>query len=248
MFHNVLCVIPARKGSKGVPGKNKKLLSGKPLIYYSVYHAQRDGIPDKNIVISSDDDDILAMAKEWGVIAHRRPDYFCEDMSSTEDAMIDALTYAPVNCSSILLLQPTSPIRFRNRVRRCLSIHAERWDSSSRFYGIDTVITGTKYYPFFWQRRSNYTEHPLYDPNYNPLSRPMRQEIEENRHFYFENGNIYVSDIYILDDYRCRIGRKVFVDTITELEAMQIDTNEDFRLMDIILSSTNILEEDCCSY
>ena len=67
MFENILFIIPARGGSKGVPKKNIKLFLGKPLIHYSIEYA-RLFVPDSNICVSTDDEEIIACIRQVGIV------------------------------------------------------------------------------------------------------------------------------------------------------------------------------------
>jgi CMP-N-acetylneuraminic acid synthetase len=102
--------IPARKGSKGLPGKNKKLFHGKPLIQWSIDQAKESGIFDR-IVVSSDDTDILKMAIDSGVIAHARFSELATDDAKIAEVMYDFFSREENKCDYICLLNPTSPLR-----------------------------------------------------------------------------------------------------------------------------------------
>ena len=68
---NILIVIPARGGSKGIPRKNLRLLSGKPLLYYSIKNALNSNY-DLDLFVSSEDDEILNTAQKLGAKTHKR--------------------------------------------------------------------------------------------------------------------------------------------------------------------------------
>ncbi len=102
--------IPARSGSKGIPQKNKKLFCGKPLVQWSIEQAQESGVFDK-IVVSSDDPDILKIAKRCGIEADKRDPELAEDDTKLDDVMWDYFMRAENKCKYICLLQPTSPLR-----------------------------------------------------------------------------------------------------------------------------------------
>ncbi len=106
---NVLTIIPARGGSKGVPGKNKALIDGKPLIAYTIETALKSNLPGY-LVVSSDDDEILEIAKRYdGVLIHKRGGNLASDVSPITDTIKELSEKYPSDL--ILLLQPTSPIR-----------------------------------------------------------------------------------------------------------------------------------------
>lgn len=114
-----LIVIPARGGSKGIPRKNIKALAGKPLIAYTIDVATQIAcnmsLPDRCIVVSTDDNEIAAVAESCGVpVPYRRPAELATDKSGSREVIIDAMDWADRNgitYDCVLLLQPTSPLR-----------------------------------------------------------------------------------------------------------------------------------------
>ena len=90
----VLAIIPARGGSKGAPRKNIKPLLKKPLIYYSIKSALESKLIDK-VVVSSDDDKILQIAKKNGSETIKRPARLATDTASTEGALEHVLDEYP---------------------------------------------------------------------------------------------------------------------------------------------------------
>lgn len=112
-----LGLIPARGGSKGVPGKNIKEIYGKPLIVWSIEHALNAKKIDK-VVVSTDSDEIATIARQAGAEVLIRPDYLASDTASTLDVMIHALENYPADI--ITLLQPTSPCRSEGLVDECI--------------------------------------------------------------------------------------------------------------------------------
>lgn len=113
-FDDILVLIPARGGSKGIPGKNIKELGGKPLIYYSIDIAAQL-VPLENICVSTDDDKIIETVKKYPLdIFFKRPDAISIDEASSYDVIIHALNFFKEkdrDFSKIVLLQPTSPFR-----------------------------------------------------------------------------------------------------------------------------------------
>lgn len=109
-----LVVIPARKGSKGIPGKNRKLLNGKPLIQYSIDFAL-ENFNRTQIYLSTDDEVILQIAEQNGIIATElRPSHLATDQASMQDVLryvIEKQEAVGFNYQGIILLQPTSPFR-----------------------------------------------------------------------------------------------------------------------------------------
>lgn len=90
---NILAFIPARGGSKGIPGKNIMLIAGKPLIAYSIIQAQESQYINR-VIVSTDDDQIAAVSKEWGAeVPFIRPAEYAQDLSPDIDAFRHALEW-----------------------------------------------------------------------------------------------------------------------------------------------------------
>lgn len=121
----VLYLIPARGGSKGLPGKNIKLLYGKPLICYTI-DAARTVAKDGDICVSTDDEGILETVEKYGLaIPFKRPKELATDKSGSEEVILHALKhYSSLGkfYDYVCLLQPTSPLRSGKHIEEALSL------------------------------------------------------------------------------------------------------------------------------
>jgi len=130
-MHNILVIIPARGGSKGLPGKNIKELCGKPLIGYSIDVA-RAITTDDNICVSTDDMHIKDVVEEYGLhVPFIRPAELATDTATTNDVLLHALDFYEKQSKfydRILLLQPTSPLRKIEEVKEAISLYHEDID------------------------------------------------------------------------------------------------------------------------
>lgn len=127
----ILYIIPARGGSKGLPNKNIKILNGKPLIHYSIDFA-RQFTNDENICVSTDDDDIIRCVEESNLNIHfKRPDKLASDSASSRDVIIHAINYYESigkYFDLVVLLQPTSPFRKVDDLKKMLDIWNQNID------------------------------------------------------------------------------------------------------------------------
>jgi pseudaminic acid cytidylyltransferase len=105
-----LCLIPARGGSKRIPRKNLRALAGKPLLAHSVEVALRSGLFEA-VVVSSEDDEILAVAEAVGALADRRPAQLASDQARNVDVVEEFLRRDPARWRRVALLQPAAPFR-----------------------------------------------------------------------------------------------------------------------------------------
>ena len=130
-----LYVIPARGGSKGIPHKNIKPLAGKPLIGYSIDVA-RQLSADDDICLTTDDPDIAATAESMGLnVPFLRPASLATDTCGTYEVLIHALDFyrdRGIDYDTLVLLQPTSPMRTADDVRAAMALYSP---------DIDMVVT-----------------------------------------------------------------------------------------------------------
>lgn len=126
---NILVTICARGGSKGIPGKNIKMLNGRPLISYTIEVAKKfcESCENCTIALSTDSEDIIRVATECGLESeYRRPDYLANDTCGKVDAIKDIVTYSEKmnECvyDYILDLDCTSPLRTLDDLTEALDI------------------------------------------------------------------------------------------------------------------------------
>ena len=118
----VVAVVPARGGSKSVPGKNIKNLAGKPLIAWAIEAAKKTGAIDR-IIVSTDDQKIAAVSSESGAEVYLRPHHLATDESLVIDALRDligSLRQEGENAEIMVLLEATSPLRTPGDIQACL--------------------------------------------------------------------------------------------------------------------------------
>lgn len=161
----VLCIIPARGGSKGIPRKNIKHLLGKPLITWSIEVANNSKLIDKT-VLSTEDKEIKDIGLKYGIPVIDRPKEFAEDTSTMWSVINHVIsTLAPkYNPNAVVVLQPTSPIRNINTIDECIK----------KFFKYDygSCVTG------YFLKHIPYGKKPR-----------QRQEIKG---VFYNDGNVFV--------------------------------------------------------
>ena len=222
----VLFVIPARGGSKGVPKKNIKLLAGKPLIYYTIDVARELTIDD-NICVSTDDLEIIKVVENYGLnVPFIRPKELSSDSSSTNDVLMHALNFYQLNGKNydvIALLQPTSPFRKAYHVKEAL----QRLTSE-----IDMVVSvketkSNPYYVLFEENSEGFLSKSK-DSNFT-----RRQDCPAVWEF---NGAIYIINIESLKVKGMGSLKKTVKYVMNEIESIDIDTTFDWNLCEFILN------------
>lgn len=128
---NILVIIPARGGSKGIPHKNVKELNGKPLICYSIDVA-RQLTTDENICVSTDDDVIIKVVEDYGLKVHfKRPAELATDCAGTNGVLLHALEFYEKQGRKydvVILLQPTSPFRETKSLKEAVALYTSDID------------------------------------------------------------------------------------------------------------------------
>ncbi len=219
----ILCIIPARGGSRGIPHKNRVSFAGKPLIAWSIDQAKHATLVS-DTVVSSDDQQILQIAKDFGAETVLRPHELSLGTAPSEAALIHALDYMEQQKSAsydlIVFLQATSPIRQRDDIDNAISkLIAENADS------LLSVRVLNDY--FIWEDG----QEGVRSVNYDYKHRKMRQDISTT---YLENGSIYVFRPEILRRHRNRLGGKIVVYEMDRLSSQQIDNQDDLELCELI--------------
>lgn len=127
----MLIVIPARGGSKGVPGKNIKLLNGKPLIQYTI-EAALQITSKENIIVSTDSPEIKAVVEGLGLpVPFLRPEELATDTAGTYQVLLHALQHYQAlgnTADKLVLLQPTSPFRTASHIQKAIALYSDQLD------------------------------------------------------------------------------------------------------------------------
>ncbi|MCS4198106.1 acylneuraminate cytidylyltransferase family protein [Salinibacter ruber] len=179
----VLSLIPARGGSKGLPRKNIKELCGEPLIAYTINAARESKRVDRTL-LSTDDREIRNTALEYGAEApFLRPESLAKDETPTEPVVEHALQYVRKNWmgdwETLVLLQPTSPLRDEEHIDEALLEYAEA-DANS-------LVSVFEDHSYRWEKTGDGARRINYSTERTP-----RQEKSPD---FVENGAIYIVDI-----------------------------------------------------
>lgn len=221
----IVCIIPARGGSKGIPHKNLIPLAGKPLVAWSIEHALASRAVAGEVYVSSDSDEILDVARGLGAHAIMRPPALSGDTASSEAALEHALTTIAAQSSTpielVVFLQPTSPVRARDDIDRAI----ERLRSS----GADSLLSVRPLKDYFiWEQRGD----SCAPTNFDYKHRKRRQDLPTT---YLENGSIYVFKPEVLRDGHNRLGGRIAVYEMDATRSQQIDNPDDVELCEYFL-------------
>lgn len=175
----ILAIIPARGGSKGLPGKNIKTLAGKPLIGWTIEEAKKSKYIDR-LIVSSDDDEIISVAKNFDVeIPFKRPAELAKDNSSSSEVVIHALKKINNSYDYFILLQPTSPLRKSEHIDEAIELC---YNSNSTSCVAITEISK----PLEWMYNLDNSNYLL------PLINNKIQRRQDAKKIFALNGSIYI--------------------------------------------------------
>ena len=217
----ILALIPARGGSKRVSNKNLRLMGGKPLIAWTIVEAQKSRYIDR-LILSSEDQEILAVAREWGCeTPFVRPVELAQDHSSGVDPVLHALEVLPEKFDYVLLLQPTSPLRLASDIDGCLEKCCPQ--------DIPSCISVSEFIKNpFWLYTINASQH----------LRPFFEKPEDLKEpkSYMLNGALYLAKTDWLQQQRTFHTRESIAYVMPPERSLDIDTEFEFFLGDLILS------------
>ena len=223
---NILAVIPARGGSKGIPRKNLRLLNEKPLIYYAITTALTSK-HNIDVYVSSDDDEILNLATQFGAKVHKRDPSIADDQTTLDPVIYTCYQEAQKLENKvydlIITMQPTSPL---------LKIHSldTAIDQMIDNALIETVIAAKDDTHLSWRK-----EDEQFLPNYK--ERVNRQYLTPT---FTETGGFFISRKEIVSANN-RIGKHVELYVLANGEEIDIDTYEDWNLCEFHLKRKHIL-------
>ena len=212
----VLAVIPARQGSKGLPGKNTRMLAGKPLLGWTIAAAQNSQLIDR-LVLSSNDSLAMDYARSVNCeVPFSRTEELSSDTVAGVDVVIDAVNRCP-GFDYVLLLQPTSPLRTTEDI-----------DNALRFVIENSAVSGIS----IVQSRSN--PHWMYyrDSEQQLIQVLDGQNITRRQELplvYEPNGAIYIADINYLLDERSLITTRTIGYEMPSDRSIDIDNIVDFK-------------------
>lgn len=222
---NILAVIPARGGSKGIPRKNVRLMNGRPLVTYAIENAKSCGLIN-DVVVTTDDEEVVSISKLYEVDIIIRDAELAGDEVTLDPVVYDAVIKMEQiknkRYDVVVTLQPTSPLLKNETLKRAI----ESFLSS----GKDTYISVVNKPHLSWSKDEN-----GYFPNY--IQRLNRQQLPPH---YIETGAFLITKREFIT-FDNRLGKDVSVYEISEDEAIDIDSPNDWIICENILKRKKIV-------
>lgn len=232
-MNEILGFIPARANSKGIPGKNIKLLNGKPLISYTIEEGKKSRI--HRLIVSTDSPEISEISQALDAeVPFLRPADLSQDDSVIEDSLLDVLNKLKINegyqPDLIVLLQPTSPLRTAEHINDCIRLLEENkgdsivsvseplehpadmvyWDEAGKMCFLSDL--------FFQEKKIQRQQYPP---------------------FLFLNGAVYAFLHQSFIEKKSRFGGKTLPYVMRQVDSIDIDSEDDFLIAETLLQARN---------
>lgn len=220
---NYKVIIPARRNSKRLPGKNKLPLNGIPLFMHSVHYAINEGFDKDDIIVTTDDEDISAIADEFGVIVHKRSEQYSGDLISSGDVLKNVWQHLQLFGNNSILLQPTSPVRPKNLLNDSIRIFEKT--KAESLYSVSVL--------------SEKVGHRDEESHFTPINFQLGQRSQDMQKLFFENGLVYITSSGLIKEAKVHNieSRTILVDSICA--TVDIDDLNDFLWADFVLKQMN---------
>jgi N-acylneuraminate cytidylyltransferase len=213
-----IAIIPARGGSKRLPNKNVLLLNGIPLIAHSILYAQANARVIDEIYVSTDDATIKEIAIAYGAKVIDRPIKISGDLEPTISALQHVLKSIDVIVDSIVLLQPTNPLRPENLLNEAF----EKYKSGA----LASLFTVT---------RSNQKLGKIIEANFFPFNYEVGQRSQDLEPLFYENGLLYIAKATLISKLKI-ISENSFPFEVDHVFAqVDIDTQDDLEYAEYLI-------------
>jgi len=222
---NIITIIPARGGSKGIPNKNITIFNNKPLLAHSIDYAKSSNLVS-SIYVSTDNQKISKIAIKNKAKVINRPDSISGDEATTESAishLLENLDYTP---EIIILLQPTSPLRPPKSLDKALKLFIEK--------KYDSLLSISPTHRFFWSIKNGKAI-----PKYDFLNRPRRQDLDSSSMQFVENGSLYIFTYKSFVENKNRLGGHIGHIIFNEEYSYEIDTPKDLIFLESLVKILN---------
>ena len=230
---STLAIIPARGGSKRLPGKNIKELAGKPLIVYTI-EAAKGSKYITNALVSTDDKDIASVAEKHDCKVHMRPNHLGRNETPTIDVIIDVLDNLEKNevlPDIVILLQPTSPLRTCEDIDTSI-LNFKNGHLNDEALSLISVCEFDESPYWSFELKGDYLE-PIFGEEY------FCKRSQDLPKAYRPNGAIYISTPDVIKERKTFYTDRTIPYIMPKERSIDIDTEFDFKLAELIMDDMN---------
>lgn len=234
----ILGVVPARGGSKGLPGKNIRSLNGKPLIAWTIQAGLKSKYLDK-VIVSTDSPKIAAVAEKWGaLVPFLRPKILSTDKAKSIDVLFHALQFLKERGDEydyIIMLEPTSPLREVGDIDRSIEMLMRNKVGAVSIVGVSQVEAA---HPAF---DVTIDQHGLISPYLGDFKKAGRRQ--DLSALYFFEGTVYVSLVPELLKRKSFYHDKTLSYVVPRWKSLEIDDLIDLLCAETILKNLKKIKE-----
>ena len=207
---NTIAIIPARGGSKRLPGKNIKLLGGIPLLAHSILYAKQHDFINE-VYVSTDDEAIKQVALQYDALVIDRPQQISGDLEPTVSALKHVLENIEGVVENVILLQATNPLRPQNLLKEAFTIFQEKQ--------VDSLFTVS---------RSHHKLGKIVNNAFIPYNYEVGQRSQDLEPLYYENGLLYIAKASVILNNEIITKEAFPLEVNHPFANVDIDTQEDF--------------------
>lgn len=231
---NVIAIIPARGGSKGVPGKNVKLLAGKPLIAWTI-EAVRAVPAISRVIVNTDDAEIAKVSKKYGAEIFDRPKELAEDLTldlPVFEHHLRALAHAGALPDMVVDVRATAPLRQSHRIAEGIALlaQAERRHADS----VRAVSKAAKHPYKMWHLQDGYIT-PFLPESFTGMKEPYNAARQMLPVVFQNNGCMNAFWPEVVLEKKSMTGTKILGYSMEEWESVNIDSEIDFLLAEELM-------------
>lgn len=225
----MIAIVPARCGSKGLPGKNIKKLLGKPMIAYTI-EAALESKYVTDVIISTDCTEIEEVAIKYGAKSlFLRPEYLASDSANAIDNYIYTIdrlnSEFGYQVESFIVLQPTSPLRTTEDIDNAIELFKEK--------NADSVVSYTEeHHPLEWHK------YITKDGKFENIFEEKLLNRQEIRKSFYPNGAVFVFKYDLIKQGRY-YSDKSYAYVMPRFRSVDVDTIEDFKYIEFLMRDSN---------
>lgn len=222
MKNKTIAIIPARGGSKRLPGKNIKRLGGIPLLVHSILYAQQFDFIEA-VYVSTDDADIAAVAMQYGAIVVDRPSALSGDLEPTVSALKHVVETIPQAVENVILLQATNPLRPQCLLQEAFAIFQEK--------EVESLFTVS---------RNHQKLGKIIDHQFVPFNYTVGQRSQDLEPLYYENGLLYIAKTSVIQNNEIITKEAFPLEVNHPFAHVDIDTQEDFEYAEYLVGKFKV--------